>query len=144
MTEKKLVMVFGTFDHLHPGHRYFLREAKRHGDFLIVVVARDKTVKQLKGKYPDQKEKTRLNVVKNLENIDEAILGNKGGDKFEVIRKIRPATICLGYDQHYFADELEKELNRMGLESEVVRLKSYKPHKYKTSIIKGKKNGKSG
>lgn len=35
------VMVFGVFDGLHPGHRAFLRQARKKGDKLIVVVARD-------------------------------------------------------------------------------------------------------
>jgi len=35
------VMATGVFDLLHPGHLYFLTEARKHGDELIVVVARD-------------------------------------------------------------------------------------------------------
>ena len=44
------VMVFGTFDYLHEGHKDFFRQAKQYGDELVVVVARDETVKQIKGK----------------------------------------------------------------------------------------------
>jgi len=49
---KKLVKVlaFGTFDILHPGHEFYLKEAKKHGDILDVVVARDSTVEKIKGK----------------------------------------------------------------------------------------------
>jgi cytidyltransferase-like protein len=43
------VMVFGTFDGIHDGHRYFLNEAKKFGDKLVVAVAKDTTVKTLKG-----------------------------------------------------------------------------------------------
>ena len=39
----KLVMCAGTFDIVHPGHLYFFSEAKKLGDKLIVVVARDET-----------------------------------------------------------------------------------------------------
>ncbi len=44
------VMCFGTFDILHPGHLYFLRECEKYGDELIVVIARDATVEKVKEK----------------------------------------------------------------------------------------------
>ena len=44
------VMCFGTFDKLHPGHRYYLSESKKQGDYLIVVVARDQNVLKIKNK----------------------------------------------------------------------------------------------
>ena len=31
------VMVFGTFDGVHPGHENFFEQAKQHGDYLIAV-----------------------------------------------------------------------------------------------------------
>ncbi|MCK5249408.1 MAG: adenylyltransferase/cytidyltransferase family protein, partial [Spirochaetaceae bacterium] len=37
----KTVLVFGTFDVIHPGHQWFLRNAARHGDRLVAVVSRD-------------------------------------------------------------------------------------------------------
>ena len=48
----KKVMIFGTFDKFHPGHINFLKQSEQYGDYLIVVVARDITVKKLKGKMP--------------------------------------------------------------------------------------------
>ena len=50
MSIMKKVLVFGTFDILPPGHLYFLREAKKHGEHLTVVVTPSAVVKQLKGK----------------------------------------------------------------------------------------------
>ncbi|HLC71304.1 MAG TPA: adenylyltransferase/cytidyltransferase family protein, partial [Candidatus Nanoarchaeia archaeon] len=37
----KTVMCFGTFDILHPGHLHYLQQAKKYGDYLMVVIARD-------------------------------------------------------------------------------------------------------
>jgi len=132
----KRVMAFGTFDVLHEGHLHFLKSARKRGGCLIVVVARDRTVRELKGEPPMNGEAARLKAVKALGFVDKAILGSEGGDKYGVIRKARPDVICLGYDQMHFAGGLEKELEGMGIKAEVVRLKPYKPHVFKTSIIK--------
>ena len=40
-------MATGTFDILHMGHIYYLKEAKKLGDELVIVVARDFTVRKL-------------------------------------------------------------------------------------------------
>lgn len=132
-------MVFGTFDILHPGHKYFLQQAKKYGDYLIAVIARDSTVKTVKGKLPEHREKQRLGAIIGLNLADKAVLGNKR-DKYAVIRKYRPDVICLGYDQKYFVDQLKAEIKKLKLYIKIIRLKPYKPHKYKTSVIKKKYN----
>jgi FAD synthetase len=130
-----IVMVFGTFDIIHPGHLYILKEARRYGNKLIVVVARDKTVIELKGKSPLNNEKERLKKIHNLPMVDHAILGSKK-NKFSLIKKIKPDVICLGYDQHSFTEELDKVLKKINLHVKIVRLKAYKEHQYKSSIIR--------
>lgn len=55
----KKVMAFGTFDLFHPGHVFYLSEAERYGDDLIVVIARDNRVEKLKGRRPKDDEQTR-------------------------------------------------------------------------------------
>ena len=135
----KKVMAFGTFDMLHAGHRYFLEEAKKRGDYLIVVVARDKTVKEVKGRMPVHSEKSRAENVKQLRFVDDVVLGGRGKDKYRIVRKIRPDVICLGYDQKNFTGCLERKLKKMGIKCGVTRLKPYKPHEFKTKIIREKK-----
>ena len=41
-------MVFGTFDVIHPGHRFFLEQAALKGDRLVAVIARDEFVNKIK------------------------------------------------------------------------------------------------
>lgn len=55
-----IVLTFGTFDYLHPGHKFYLRQAKKLGDYLITVIARDTNVLTTKGELPDHDEDTRL------------------------------------------------------------------------------------
>lgn len=132
----KTVMAFGTFDFLHPGHKYFLRQAKKHGDYLITIIARDNTVKKLKGKLPHQTEEQRLRAILGLNLADKAVLGDRGINKYAVIKKYRPEIICLGYDQTYFVDGLKDKIKEFRLNTKIIRLKSFQAHKYKTSILK--------
>lgn len=125
------VLAFGTFDVLHKGHIHFLKKAKERGS-LTVVVGRDKTVKEVKGKRPLNNEKKRLNKIKNLNFVDKAVLGNLK-DKYKIIEKVRPSIICLGYDQNSFTKNLRKELGKRKIKAKIIRLKAYKKHLYKSS-----------
>jgi len=128
----KLVMCAGTFDTLHPGHLYYLSEAKKFGDKLIVVVARDNTSQSFKGKKPLHNERERLEQVRSLKVVDEAVLG-RHGNIFNIIEEIKPNVICLGYDQKVRKQELEDELNKRGIKADVIRIGSHMPHLYKSS-----------
>jgi len=140
----KKVMVFGTFDIFHKGHENFLKQARKHGDYLIAVVARDKTVFSVKKQKTRNKEQRRLKILANNKFVDNTVLGNLG-DKYAVIKKYQPDVICLGYDQKNFIGNLAKKLKEFGLdETRIIRLKSYYPEKYKSSIIKKTKNGFAG
>ena len=128
------VMCAGTFDIIHPGHLYFLSEAKKYGDKLVVVVARDETSERMKGKKPLHNEKERLENIRSLEIVNEAVLG-KQGNIFNIIEEIKPDVICLGYDQKVQKNELEEELRKRNIKCDVVRIGSYMPHLYKSSKI---------
>jgi len=130
------VMTFGTFDIFHQGHKNFLEQARQCGDYLIVVVARDKTVADVKGKLPQNNKQARLQTVVKTGLADKVVLGNLG-DKYKVIAKFKPDVICLGYDQEAFTEKLEEKLRGFGLnKTKIVRLKSYKSEKYKSSKFK--------
>ena len=132
---KKKVLTFGTFDLLHKGHEFYLKEAKKHGEELWVVVARDKTVKQIKGILPVEDEQERLSNVQSLDYVDKALLG-KVGDKYAIIEEVNPDIICLGYDQVAFTDKLKEELEFRGLHPEIIRISSFKPEIYKSSKLR--------
>ena len=76
--KKKVVLASGTFDLIHYGHVRYLEEAKKIGGKnteLIVIVARDNTVKRRKGKKPVMPEHQRRSLVEALRVVDKAILG---------------------------------------------------------------------
>lgn len=129
------VLVFGTFDILHAGHIHFLKSAKKLGEMLTVVVARDKTVKLLKKKQSVHTEKERVTILRELRCVDQVILGDSKLNVYAVIKKIKPDVIALGYDQIAFTDKLQEKIKEFGLNTKVVRLKAYKNGNHKSSKI---------
>ena len=117
------VMATGTFDILHLGHIYFLKEAKELGDTLTVVVATDSTVRKLKHE-PVNPEKIRLDLIKELKVVDEAYLGHEE-DMYEIVKEVKPGIIALGYDQIHDEKTVEKELKKRNINAKVVRLSEY-------------------
>lgn len=127
-------MCFGTFDLLHPGHLHYLKQAQKFGDYLIVVVARDKTKKKLK-KPSLFSEKERLSLIKNLRFVDEAVLGHLK-DRFRIIKEKKPDFLCLGYDQKVDEKELFEYLRKFDLAPKIRRMKPYLLGRYKSSRLK--------
>ncbi|PIP23626.1 MAG: FAD synthase [Candidatus Nealsonbacteria bacterium CG_4_10_14_0_2_um_filter_38_17] len=136
------VLVFGTFDGLHQGHLCFFKQAGKKGDYLIVVVARDITVKKVKNHLPIRNEKRRLKEVQQCKLVNEAILGHKN-NPYRIIEEINPDVICLGYDQKTFTKDLSKELRKMGLKTKIYRMNSYKPKKLHSMFINKNERGKN-
>jgi FAD synthetase len=126
------VMVFGTFDILHPGHEHMLKEAKSLGNFLVVVIARDKTVEKVKNHLPRLNENLRLKNLKRLNIADQVTLGTESENKHLIIDEEKPDIIALGYDQKFFIDELE---NKYGNILKIVRLSPYKEDVFKSSKL---------
>jgi FAD synthetase len=138
----KKVMIFGTFDGIHEGHRFVFREAKKYGEYLIVVVARDKTVWNVKGRLPARDEEARQADAQKERRVDEAILGSPG-DKYRILFSHKPDVICLGYDQNSFTDGLDTKLFEFGLkETKIVRLKAHRPERYKSSLLRNRQHKK--
>jgi FAD synthetase len=133
---KKLAMCFGTFDGLHQGHGDYFRQAKDVADELIVIVARDATVVDVKGDLPSMGQDDRLRVVMDHPLVDEARLGYPD-DKYRVLEEFKPDVICLGYDQEAFTENLDAELARRGLSAVIMRCQPYQPDTMKSSLLKG-------
>ena len=131
----KFVMVFGTFDLLHEGHLHLFKEAKKYGDSLIVVVARDTSVKKIKGFAPHQNELERLEKVRSSPLVNKAVLGYED-DFYKVIEEHKPAVLCFGYDQN--KQNIEAELKKRKIKAEIVTVDAFHPETYKSSIARKK------
>jgi len=115
---KKLVLASGVFDLLHLGHVRFLEEAKRQGGKdaeLLVVIARDNTVEKMKGRKPVMSEDQRRALVESLKVVDEAVLGFEDFDIGDVIEKIKPDVIALGFDQTSMEQQVREYVDKHNL-----------------------------
>ena len=118
------IMATGAFDILHMGHIYYLKEAKKLGDELVVIVACDSTIRKLKHE-PVTSEKMRLLLIKELKIVDEAYLGQKD-DIYKIVEEIKPDIIALGYDQIHDEKIIRKNLKKRNINVKIVRLPKYK------------------
>ena len=112
------VVAQGTFDLLHPGHLYYLTEAKSMGDELHVIVARSQNVTHKQP--PIVPDEQRREMVAGLDPVDSARLGHTD-DFFVPIRDIDPDVIVLGHDQHHDDERLAAMLTEEGIDCEVAR-----------------------
>lgn len=143
-----VVLASGVFDLLHYGHIKFLEEAKRaggKGTWLVVIVARDETVKRLKGVYPVIPEDQRRAVVEALDVVDEALLGFEDLDLDRVIQQVRPDIIAVGHDQDGILNQVLKIKKGRELGLDVVQVGRFgeeelnSSSKIKTKIVEGAK-----
>lgn len=134
MKNKKTGILFGTFDILHKGHLNLFMQARKKCDYLITVIARDKTVRLVKKRKPINNENKRKRNIEKSNLSDLTVLGDLK-DKFKAIKKFKLDIIFLGYDQKNFTDNLKKKLDESKINSKIIRLKPFQPEIYKTSKI---------
>ncbi len=101
---KTIVFTNGCFDIIHLGHIYYLSEAKKLGDYLIIGLNTDSSVKKLKGpERPINSEQDRAMVLDALKSVDFVVLFDED-TPLELIREISPNILVKGGD--YKADEI--------------------------------------
>jgi FAD synthetase len=123
--KRSIVLASGVFDLLHLGHVRFLEAAKKAGGpsaELIVIIARDSTVKKRKGKKPIVPESQRCALVDSLKAVDCAMLGFEDFDIGKVIDKIKPDVIAVGYDQNDMEKTVSNYVEQRGLGIRIVRI----------------------
>ncbi len=117
------VLAAGVFDLLHYGHIRYLEEAKKMGGpgaELIVIVARDETVRRLKGSDPVIPEDQRRAVIEALKVVDEALLGFEDLDLDRVLQQVKPDVVAVGHDQDAIRRQVEKIKKARELDIEIV------------------------
>ncbi len=129
---KRKVLAGGVFNLVHKGHEFFLRKAKALGDYLVVVVANDRTAARTK-KYDVLPQSERKENVERLGIADKVVIGDER-DFLKVVREEKPNVIALGYDQKTDEKMLAKLLSDEGISCEIKRINE-RLKGYKTSEI---------
>jgi len=123
---KRIVFTNGCFDILHAGHVDYLEEARSLGDFLIVGMNSDESVRRIKGtKRPIIPENLRARALIGLKAVDCVFIFNEE-TPLRVIKVVKPHVLVKGADW-----ELEKIVGRE-FADQVKRI----PFKYEISTSK--------
>jgi D-beta-D-heptose 7-phosphate kinase/D-beta-D-heptose 1-phosphate adenosyltransferase len=93
-----VVFTNGCFDGLHEGHINLLREAKELGEYLVVGLNSDLSVKYIKGEgRPYFNQKSRMAVLNAIKYIDRVIVFCDHTPE-RLIKKIKPNILVKGGD----------------------------------------------
>jgi D-beta-D-heptose 7-phosphate kinase/D-beta-D-heptose 1-phosphate adenosyltransferase len=95
---RKIVFTNGCFDLLHVGHIRYLAQAKKLGDFLIIGLNSDSSVKELKGKdRPINSFDDRATLLSAIESVDLVIMFEEQTPE-NLIKDIVPDILVKGGD----------------------------------------------
>ncbi|MBN1156897.1 adenylyltransferase/cytidyltransferase family protein [Candidatus Woesearchaeota archaeon] len=108
--KKMIVTCNGSFDIMHIGHVWFLQEAKKQGDILIVGLNSDASVKRYKGpNRPVNKQEQRAEMVAALEMVNFVTIFDEL-DPRALLEAIKPHVHCNG--EEYGKNCMEAETVR--------------------------------
>lgn len=136
-SKKRLILLGGCFDLLHIGHITFLEEAKKYGDYLVVLLESDETIAKEKGPYrPINSQEDRAKILAALSSVDVVIKLNpqmNDKDYDNLVFMIKPAIIATtkGDSNRYHK---ERQANQIG--AEVIDVTPHISDKSTTKLIK--------
>ena len=95
---KRVVFTNGCFDILHYGHVKYLQDARARGDYLVVAVNSDSSVKKIKAKNrPVIGQSDRLKTVAALASVDYVVLFSEE-TPLRLIKALKPDILIKGAD----------------------------------------------
>jgi glycerol-3-phosphate cytidylyltransferase-like family protein len=91
-----------------------------------VVIARDESVKALKGRKPIFPEDHRKEIIQSIKIVDQAILGYAPCDLERILEMVRPDIVAVGYDQLETVENPVREIiSKKRWKAKIVRIKKY-------------------
>ena len=134
---KKKVFVSGCFDMLHSGHVRFLEEAAGLGE-VHVGIGSDRTLKELKGRYPVTTQEERKYLLEALKHVKACYINSGSGimDFLKELRRVSPAFFVVNEDGNTPAKA--QLCKRLGIEYVVLRRdpREHLPARSTTSLRK--------
>lgn len=131
----KTLLLFGTFDGIHDGHRRCFAQAKTLTDHLVISLPSDAMVEKLKGHLPRYTLKERTEGLQKEPLVDEVVLGDRDLGSYGVIDLVNPDAVALGYDQHALAEDIRSWAQTHRPQLQFIRLDSFQPEIHKSSKL---------
>ncbi|HEY5713885.1 MAG TPA: adenylyltransferase/cytidyltransferase family protein [Candidatus Gracilibacteria bacterium] len=138
------VLCAGTFDHYHIGHQFYLWQGITMAQAMVVIVARDRTVCDIKNHCAENREENRKQrieedflhpSIRDTYSIAPIIrLGRSDKDFYQTIKEEDPDLIFLGYDQRFD----EKKAHETFPHITFKRCGPYFPEIFKSSYFRDK------
>ena len=95
----KKIAISGYFDPIHVGHIEYINNAKKLGDWLVVIVNNNNQCALKKGKY-FMDEEDRVLIVKNIKAVDEVFLSiDEDKTVCKSLKKVNPDVFANGGDR---------------------------------------------
>ena len=120
---RRVVLAGGCFDILHIGHVRFLSEAKKMGNYLVVLLENDEKVKKLKGKNrPIFTQEIRAEMLSALICVDLVVVLPMMENDIEytnLVMKIKPDIIAVTENDPY-AEEKKRQAETVGGELRMI------------------------
>src|SRR3954471_13284031 len=103
----QVALTSGSFDLIHLGHVKYLARAKEFCDVLVVGVDSDEKIRRRKGEdRPMVPEGERLEMLAHQRPVDLIFLKEEGGERWGLIKAVRPDVLVLTEDHNYSDEDL--------------------------------------
>jgi len=132
---KKIVLCHGVFDLVHYGHILHFQSAKKHGDYLVVSITKDKFIKKGPGK-PLFNSEIRMKFLSSLEIID-CVIESKTASSIDILNLVKPNVYVKGPDYKRLKDDKSKKiiLEKKAVEKYGGKIKFTNDETYSSSSI---------
>ncbi|MFA5946780.1 MAG: adenylyltransferase/cytidyltransferase family protein [Patescibacteria group bacterium] len=131
----KTVLVFGSFDGLHPGHEAMLKQARGQGEHVVAALAPDNVIERIKGRMPKFLFEERRDALMASGLVDQIATSDKENGTYNILNRVHPDIVAFGYDQVELKENFLKFLEKTGKQVKTVTLSPFEPDKYKSSKI---------
>lgn len=128
----KKVLVFGTFDLMHPGHLRFLKFASRFG-LVTVSLTTDELCNMYKHHTPVNMYNKRAQALKEICWVSEVVAADAIPNSYQSIASTAPDYIVLGQDQQSLKMAIETKINSLGYSTKIKFAEPYRRNIYQSS-----------
>ncbi|MFA5954504.1 MAG: adenylyltransferase/cytidyltransferase family protein [Patescibacteria group bacterium] len=132
---EKKVLIFGTFDLLHPGHLSFLKEAGDIGS-VVVALTPDALLVTYKGRPAVNPYAVRKRRLERLTWVQEVVSADAIPNTYSILMRVKPEVILLGYDQGHLAKQLTTRIREYHLKIDIVIARPYRASIYRSSLFR--------